>query len=1320
MTVPFSIADVLGGPAQQPVPFSIADALQEDDPVVPPFSINDVLRATPQPLSPFFQQPPEPVGPAFIGQPLHGGTRQARRAEEQAAGRSRFLELATPTEARRETARRDIGGGSIDLPGGNIPVVGPTTEAIVLAVRNLAGAVKRAARDGPLQLLAKLEENELGDIPFIGDRIREAGRQLREGIARSKSTEELVASSVPLGSRIVSDLEKFVAEFESLRATPVGKEVLGRFAPTAKTATGRIAQRGVVEGAQFGGAEATLGAIEGEDVEEISRRALAGQAVGTLVGAAGRGIREGVAARRAIRPVVSATPGDPNIRTLPKRPIRQRIADVVDPERATRLERLTVERRAAERLAETDVLTGFGNRRAFEKAIKTADADPALEVISFDANNFGKVNKLDPEISKLGFTSAHDAGDQQLRDMAGAIRQAMANSGVPQRIFRQSGDEFVAIVPKGTGKTIAADVDQLFGSRRFKASGPVAQDFEVSLTGSAGDTFSEADRGLQALKGARKRGQPPTVDEVTAVQAVTRRPVRAVPPTAVEPPTPTTRAQLPPETPQAAVVTGRSPAQLRAVLRGSQGDEAFNDIRKAIEEVVELVKRDPEAAQAIAEKEGPKVMDQLATAVGLGEIEPTGVLRLIDELGLESQEAAVLFADMFRAAGSESGRTLNRFGQLKRALNTLDRESLKGLGIENIRSEQDVFSRLRGLVWTGRRSIIDVWRASITSQMSTAMRNLGVGLFRAPMAVFEDTLSNSVRALRGQLGWKAVGSSAYEASMATFAAMKPGGRTRFNKILGEFPKQLDELYGTPVFDIATGSGQRRIPGTNQYIKVLQFFNRTQETLARRVAFSGRLAARLSELKIDSARLADEGVASLTTAQQGQVRNAIEEAIESSLDITFARGSRHLGPKSKMLLKIYRHVPEAALIHPFPRFFANSMKFLGERTAIWRVMSPKLWKAAGKRGGQKESLLIAKAAEGVGLLGIGLAFRGSDMAGPKWYQVRIGPGEDGRERFIDLRPFSPLSTFAFIAELMKVAVNRGAGALDDDRVLSESGIEPSDFLEAFLGIRRLSGTALTLIEALGNSQNGAQFKDRLLRYVQTLLGGFTTPGRNLKAILSQTQPEEGVFLDNRSRPEIPILPGRDLGIPGVRATPRGQQIPRVFSEFVGNLPVIGPASLPPSASPSQAAPRGSEQPIGGVVNPLFRQVTGITISSRSTFENEARRLRIRLPTRLGGKVPIFDRLTDEALGKIVEASKINEQLAAPRYQRLTDDGKRQFLTRRLSTLRRQARSKAFRDNREEIIEEVMRDLRAVRRADRPRRIRNLPPELRAAVNLRLRR
>ncbi len=203
----------------------------------------------------------------------------------------------------------------------------------------------------------------------------------------------------------------------------------------------------------------------------------------------------------------------PTTETSPDNPfkpgVRQRVADFIDPERADRLERAEGERRSAEREAETDELTGLGNKRAFQRARETAEQDPDLELVILDINNLKAANDL----------VGHDFGDERITQAAAAIQRAQAEAGVPERAFRVGGDEFVAVVPQGTGADIEARAAELYGET------PV-EDFQVSLSGSAGPTFAEADAKLQEAKLARKgdasyRPSPPQGVEQPTADATT-------------------------------------------------------------------------------------------------------------------------------------------------------------------------------------------------------------------------------------------------------------------------------------------------------------------------------------------------------------------------------------------------------------------------------------------------------------------------------------------------------------------------------------------------------------------------------------------------------------------------------------------------------------------------------------------------------------------------------------------------------------------------------------------------------------------------------
>lgn len=168
-------------------------------------------------------------------------------------------------------------------------------------------------------------------------------------------------------------------------------------------------------------------------------------------------------------------------------------------------------RRSAEREAEMDALTNVGNRRALDKALPSAEADPNTSVISFDANNFGQVNKIKGEV----------AGDEMLKGMVSAIETAAKEVSPNARVFRRGGDEIVVLAPKDAAEQIRAKAEEIFGERIIEGDG---KKVSVSLSGSVGNTFETANQPLQAAKAARKaksEAAPVTVPEAKAQQSVT-------------------------------------------------------------------------------------------------------------------------------------------------------------------------------------------------------------------------------------------------------------------------------------------------------------------------------------------------------------------------------------------------------------------------------------------------------------------------------------------------------------------------------------------------------------------------------------------------------------------------------------------------------------------------------------------------------------------------------------------------------------------------------------------------------------------------------
>jgi len=140
------------------------------------------------------------------------------------------------------------------------------------------------------------------------------------------------------------------------------------------------------------------------------------------------------------------------------------------------------ERRARlERALDDDRLTGMANRAAFEKACATAEADREILFIVLDLNNFGLVNK----------TLGHAFGDEILWAIASEIKRACF--AYKARSFRYGGDEFVVLAGECFADALRDSIERRVGKFEF-------DNFTVSISGTTGKTFAEADAALQKRK----------------------------------------------------------------------------------------------------------------------------------------------------------------------------------------------------------------------------------------------------------------------------------------------------------------------------------------------------------------------------------------------------------------------------------------------------------------------------------------------------------------------------------------------------------------------------------------------------------------------------------------------------------------------------------------------------------------------------------------------------------------------------------------------------------------------------------------------------
>ncbi|WP_375398774.1 diguanylate cyclase domain-containing protein [uncultured Sphingomonas sp.] len=146
---------------------------------------------------------------------------------------------------------------------------------------------------------------------------------------------------------------------------------------------------------------------------------------------------------------------------------------------------------AARLLADTDPLTGLLNRRAFLSRAIGREGDQTLLVLDID--HFKQVNE----------TIGHDGGDEVLRVVARALRQAMPAGALVARI---GGEEFVCLCDAAEAMPASAVLDRLRGERMpfdvvvtssiGVCTGPLVREVDWKML------YRQADRALFAAKAA--------------------------------------------------------------------------------------------------------------------------------------------------------------------------------------------------------------------------------------------------------------------------------------------------------------------------------------------------------------------------------------------------------------------------------------------------------------------------------------------------------------------------------------------------------------------------------------------------------------------------------------------------------------------------------------------------------------------------------------------------------------------------------------------------------------------------------------------------
>jgi len=441
------------------------------------------------------------------------------------------------------------------------------------------------------------------------------------------------------------------------------------------------------------------------------------------------------------------------------------------------------------------------------------------------------------------------------------------------------------------------------------------------------------------------------------------------------------------------------------------------------------------------------------------------------------------------------------------------------------------------------KSFDQIRRGMLVTQLSTSARNLETQLGRVGLDVFEKGIDSGLQKLTG----KEVTTSPMDGVQQLVDIIRRSTSKKITEtVLKLFPKEYDRLYGSYMADIEPGQMGHAI---GKGVDILNTVNRFQEFLFRNGVFKASLEQKLSTEGRDLVKIIEEN-------KVGAIpQETIQYAVDRALEMTFAQAPKK-GGVGDALVKFVNNFPGVSFIMPFPRFFVNSTKFVFEYnpTGFLKLLS-KQERTAIANG---DMHVLSRATLGTIMLGLAYFFRDSEYAGEKWYEIQAG------DKVIDTRPFNPFASYLFMADVTHKLIH---GNLD--RLTSKDialGVFSSN-MRAGMGLYAMD-QIFNAISRTGDPQKAA---DLVKSMAGELVGGFLTPFNQIKEFISGF--DKYIVREKRSDP--------------------------FWGPIKEKMPWLD-RTLPELYSPTKEGPVTRELPV-------LRQVTGLAISTKNSFEKELDRL-----------------------------------------------------------------------------------------------------------------
>ena len=559
---------------------------------------------------------------------------------------------------------------------------------------------------------------------------------------------------------------------------------------------------------------------------------------------------------------------------------------------------------------------------------------------------------------------------------------------------------------------------------------------------------------------------------------------------------------------------------------------------------------------------------------------------------------------------SQAGKSLNQLSQFSKAMKKAFPKD------EAVQTLLGKFSQKGLTPWELTKNIYkkidNVRRQAMVGQIATAARNAISQAGRYSVSIFDDAIRGTIETVTGKAQPKNAYADMLEDFTAIWRKITPSGRKRVTDVLNKYPEAEAELLSAPIQDITLGG---------KISRAVMFLNRTQEYLFRKVAFDARVTSLSKKAGID-----------LATAKE-LPKEILDDAVKHALDITFAANPAKGGP-GNAILKAYEELPMLTLaLNPFPRFWANSLKFLWDFNPTGFITAAS--RAALNKGGKGSIEAASKAITGTLLLGTAMQVRKSKYAGDKWYQIKVPIA--GKDRNVDTRAFAPFSSYLFIAEAL----------------LNSKNLSGMDYAQGVIGINRIAGTGLVLVDALRSDSiesTGKLLKD----FTGQALGGFTVPLRSIKDLMAafDKYKAEGTSGSTREKP--------------------------ILGPAAENIPIVGTNYLPRSQRLTRSEPYTRELS-------AVRQATGLTVSTNTPLESEISRLNIRgLYPKTGDRE--LDRKVIDAINEKVEKEG-QRMVETKAYNEDSDTGKALKIKELVSKSKQEKTQKVAHDHYKEKLSKI---------------------------------